>query len=66
MKMKTFTSIKTIDGNLALKEPDYNTKIKDNQYQSPKIKKLVKKNNNHKIVMGCWEQSYSANDGDGC
>lgn len=47
------------NGNLALKTKKIN-------YETPKIKKLKYEKPKITIVMGCWQQSYVVNDGDGC
>ncbi len=50
---------KLIDGNLALN-------LENNDYTAPKAKKLVFTKKESKIVMGCWQQNYTSNGGDGC
>ncbi|MBP3634912.1 MAG: hypothetical protein J6J17_00430 [Bacilli bacterium] len=58
-----------VDGNLALKshKEDFNKKNPDEEkYTAPKVKKMVFEKTNSKIVMGCWQQSYTSNGGDGC
>ena len=52
------------DGNLVLKPIKNDDEVKN--YKAPKVKKKVFKNENITIVMGCWQQSDVANDGDGC
>ena len=51
-------------GDLALKL--VGDSFEDKKYETPKIKKLTFEKPKTTIVMGCWQQSYSANGGDGC
>lgn len=51
-------------GDLALKSVEETPESK--KYETPKIKKLIFEKPKTTIVMGCWQQSYSANGGDGC
>lgn len=49
------------DGSLALQLED-ELEI----YETPEIKIEKLEELKEKIVMGCWQSSYSSNDGDGC
>ena len=51
-------------GDLALKLVEETSE--SSEYETPKIKKLAFEKTKTTIVMGCWQQSYSANGGDGC
>lgn len=52
-----------VNGTSALKMNIDNDK---QEYSKPKLKKLSYKKIKQPIVMGCWQESYSANGGDGC
>lgn len=65
-KIITFTkksSSHFVNGTSALK---INVDTDKHEYSKPKIKKLSYKKTTHPIVMGCWQENYSANGGDGC
>lgn len=36
------------------------------QYKKPCVKKVQILKPTKKVYMGCWQQSYAENDGDGC
>lgn len=49
-------------GNLALNVPS----IQIQEYETPKIKKLIIKKPTRKVFMGCWQGCNEENEGDGC
>ncbi len=61
-----------IDANL-FESKNY-TKIGNNsksqetsrKYKKPQIKKIVYNTDNTRIVMGCWTENNTINNGDGC
>ena len=52
-----------VQGSLALK-PNYIEE--ESQYEKPTTKRVQILKPSKKIYMGCWQQSYTENDGDGC
>lgn len=52
-----------VQGSLALK-PNYIEE--ESQYEKPTTKRVQILKPSKKIYMGCWQQSYTGNDGDGC
>lgn len=58
--METLTFVQE---NLALKS---NFSEEMSTYEKPSAKKIKILKPTKKIFMGCWNQSYAENDGDGC
>ncbi len=62
-KKNIIETLAYVQGNLALK-PEYQEE--KTEYEKPTAKKLQVLKPTKKIYMGCWKQSYTENDGDGC
>lgn len=58
--------IKAALSNRVTVKPQKAKVVQNPVYSKPKVKRLEPSKPNRKIVMGCWQSSYSANDGDGC
>lgn len=56
-------TLNSVQGNLALK-PNFLEEM--STYEKPSAKKIQVLKPAKKIFMGCWNQSYVENDGDGC
>jgi hypothetical protein len=50
----------------AIAETEGSLALNTNSYKKPVTKKIHILKPNKKIFMGCWQQNYQANDGDGC
>lgn len=61
--LKSLKKSFSTEGNLALKP---SVESKEKEYNNPKVKKLAFSKTDSKIVMGCWQQNYTSNGGDGC
>lgn len=43
-----------------------NLEVNPKTYVKPEVTKVHVLEPSKRVFMGCWQQSYSANDGDGC